>query len=342
VLGVSRAHARLRRLFRRLSRFFSRFEDAMMPMDVDAIVRAHGAEPIDLSYGKDCYALSLLEHVIGGGRPICALRRGAFARLFDKAIVKRALAHAANGVLTPACLRRALPDRCETFPVTLSRWGGKAPDDWGSSYYQTSRPGQNLLLQLNFPASHDRAYHHLVRPDGAHPFVMFSHPSRRDELFTLAWARLDVDLETNEVLIEEVQSDWIKEVEYYRVCCEAWISDGEPARSRFALAFEATPFEFFSYVERVVRPYARLWSECVLALAIEFSYSALGARRVFFHTHEGGQIMKRLSKRYQAPRSLYTTLPESFCFQRTRTPPRMFRGDPRLEEEVEWFLLELV
>ncbi|MBT2971011.1 MAG: hypothetical protein B6D72_16935 [gamma proteobacterium symbiont of Ctena orbiculata] len=29
---------------------------------------------------------------------------------------------------------------------------------------------------------------------------------------TLAWARLDVDLERNEVLIEEVQSDWVRDM----------------------------------------------------------------------------------------------------------------------------------
>ena len=45
----------------------------------------------------------------------------------------------------------------------------------------------------------------------------------------------------------------------------------------------------------------------------------------------------------QPPRSLYTRLPERFCFTRTRVPPRMFEGDPRLEEhDVEWFSLNLV
>ncbi|HVR21002.1 MAG TPA: hypothetical protein VMS65_14925, partial [Polyangiaceae bacterium] len=181
----------------------------MLPVDVDAILRAHEAHAIAFQYEKDCYALSLLAHVIGGGRPISVLRAGPFARLLEKPIVKRALAHAVNGMLTPKCLERALPPRREDFRVTLGRWGGKSERDRRSRYYQTSRPGLSLVLQLNFPESHDRAYRKLVRPGRAHPFLTRAHPVRLEEPFTLAWARLDFDAEADEVLVEEVQCDWV-------------------------------------------------------------------------------------------------------------------------------------
>lgn len=315
----------------------------MLPVAVDAIVRAHEAHALAFPYGKDCYALSLLAHVIGGGRPIAALRQGPFARLLEKTIVKRALAHAANGVLTPDCLVKALPEAREPFRVSLGRWGGKTRREWADSYFQTSRPGESLVLQLNFPESHDRAYRALVRhARDATPFASPCHPGRMREPFTLAWARLDVDSESDEVLIEEVQSDWVKEAASFRDSAETWLSEGHPDELGFA-EFGAPATELVRYVERVLEPYASVWQECLLALAIEFSYTRLGARRVFFHTYEGGKVMKRMWYRRQPPRSLYTRLPERFCFTRTRVPPRMFEGDRRLEEhEVEWFSLNLV
>ena len=314
----------------------------MLPVAVDAVLRAHREQSFAFDYQKDCYALSLLAHVIGGGRPISVLRRGSFSRLLEKPIVKRALARAKHGMLTPSCLEFALPEKRERFRVTLGRWGGRTRSEWGDSYYQTSRPGESLVLQLNFPESHDRAYRKLVRPDGYHPFVTTSHPTRASEPFTLAWARLDVDAKAAEVLIEEIQCDWVKRAEEYREHGDEWLAEGNSAD----LCFEdcaATAPAVLRYIERVLEPYARLWEECVLALAVEFSYSALGARRVFFHTYEGGRIMKRMRYATQPPRSLYTRLPERFCFTRTRVPPRMFEGQRRLREhEIEWFSLNLV
>jgi hypothetical protein len=310
-------------------------------MDVDAILRAH-SEPQALLYAKDCYALSLLTHVIGGGRRISALRQGSFARLLDKSSVKRALAHAPNGVLEPKHLERALPTERETFPVTLGRWGTCTGRSRHPRYHQTSRPGENVVLQLNFPTLHDRAYERLVQPVHGHPFVMGSHPVRAESPFTLGWARLDFDLEADEVLIEEIQSDWVREAKYYRDHALGWLADGEPSRLPFLSDVRANPLEMLAYYERVLEPYARLWPECVLIAAIEFAYSTLGVRRVYLHTHEGGRVMKRLCGRWLPPRSLYTELPERFCFTRTRRPPRLFARDRRVREEgVQWFALDL-
>jgi len=60
----------------------------MLPVHVNAIVRAHAAHAFAFQYQKDCYALSLLAHVIGGGRPISALRKGPFSRLLEKPSVE--------------------------------------------------------------------------------------------------------------------------------------------------------------------------------------------------------------------------------------------------------------
>jgi hypothetical protein len=315
----------------------------MRPADVEAIVRASRDHELVFSYQKDCYALSLLDHVIGGGRRISALRQGPFARLLDKSIVKRAMAHAANGVLTPECLRKALPAKREQFTLTLTHWGSRTVDATESGYYQTSRPGQSLVLQLNFPVAHDRAYRKLVRPFDEHPFVSPDHPARSTEPFTLAWARLDFEHAASEALIEEVQCDWVKMAEPYALGAQRWLAGGGHTCLEFDEDVGCTAEAMLRYVEGVLRPYAHLWQECVLMAAIELSYAELGVRRVYFHTYEGGLVMKRIRGSYQPPRSLYTELPARFCFTRTARPPRVLSGDPRLERHgVEWQVLELV
>ena len=315
----------------------------MLPNHVDAILRAESAEPRLYAYEKDRYALSLLSLVIGGARPLSELRRGPFARLLEKATVRPALAHAAHAVLTPACLARVAPERPENFRVTLSRWGGARPDDWHASYYQTSRSGQNLVLQLDFPESHDRAYRRLIAPEADHPFVSDGHPARASEPFTLAWVRLDLDPESGECLIEEVQSDWIKRAQNFLQLADEWLSEGGPEHLPVVDDLRATAPQLITYVERVLRPYAKLWQECALMAALDFVYSEFGIRTVYFHTYEGGLFMKRMRGCFLPPRSLYTDLPERFCFQHTARAPRALRSDPRLREHpVRWFVLHLV
>ncbi len=311
----------------------------MLPRDVDAIVRAHGASPIAFSYFKDAYALKLLSYAIGGGRPLSMLRGGPFARLLEKPCVKPALARASNSVLTPACLRDAA-SAGERYFITLDRWGGMNKSEWRSSWYQTSRAGQNLVVQLDFPAAHDRAYRRLIRPAGEHPFVNDCHPARASEPFTLGWARLDIDAAAGEVLIEEVQSDWVRRADYWRKLAEDWLSDGEACDLSPDEDLDATAMEILVYVERALKPYARHWEECVLAAALEFAYEHLGLRRIYFHTWESGAVMKRLGRVFGPPRSLYTDLPKRFCFQPTKRAPRALRSDPRART-LDWYLLEL-
>jgi hypothetical protein len=198
-------------------------------------------------------------------------------------------------------------------------------------------------VQLNFPASHDRSYRELVRPFEEHPFISSYHPTRNREPFTLAWARLDFEPQSSEVLIEEVQSDWVRFAEPYARRAEQWLAEGELPHLEFDEDVGCTASAMLRYFEGVLRPYARLWQECVLSAVIELCYAELGARRVYFHTFEGGLVMKRIRGSYQPPRSLYTELPERFCFTRTSRAPLVVAGDPRLRRHnVEWQVLELV
>jgi hypothetical protein len=314
----------------------------MHPHDVAAILRAEGSAPIPFAYRKGDYALQLLLLAIGGGRSIAALRQGRFARLLEKPELRQVLA-CSRGLLAPERLSRALSEPRESFPLTLSRWGcGESrARDYASAYYQTSRAGQNVVLQLNFPTTHDRAYRRLIEPRDEQPFVYTSHPARDSEPFTLAWVRLDVDLDAAEVLIEEVQCDWVRNARYFGRLADEWLSEGEPAALPFDAELGGTAPRVRVYLEQVLAPYAALWAECALAAAIAFVYERLGLRRIFFHTFESGILMKRL--RSEPPRSLYTDLPRQFCFRETRTAPRVLRHDRRVRERApSWFELELV
>jgi hypothetical protein len=93
----------------------------------------------------------------------------------------------------------------------------------------------------------------------------------------------------------------------------------------------------------VLRPYARIWQECVLMATLDLVYQELGVRTVYFHTYDGGLTMKRMAGHSAPPRSLYTDLPQRFCFQETDRPPRVLQSDKRLSTNpVRWFALSLV
>jgi hypothetical protein len=334
----SRRHARLRPFA-----FFVRLREVVMhPHDVDAILRAEGSAPIPFAYQKGDYALQLLLLTIGGGRPIGALRQSRFGRLLEKPELRPVLARA-PGILKPSHLLAALAAERESFSLTLERWGSPVCRyrSYHSPYHQTSRPGHNLVVQLNFPRVHDRAYRALVEPTGEHPFMFTDHPARDSEPFTLAWVRLDVDTEAGEVLIEEVQCDWVRNSRYFGEAAAGWLEAGEPASLAFESELGGTAPRVLSYLERTLAPYAALWAECALAAALAFVYERLALRRVFFHTYDSGRLMKGL--RSAPPRSLYTDLPRQFCFLETDEPPRAFRRDKRVRERApRWFELALV
>jgi phosphoglycolate phosphatase len=66
-----------------------------------------------------------------------------------------------------------------------------------------TRQGHNLVLQLNFPISHNRELLKIVGEEEARGEILDAHPVAQGREWTLAWARLDIDLETGEALVEE-------------------------------------------------------------------------------------------------------------------------------------------
>ena len=273
------------------------------------------AMPFD--YFKDRYALMLLRDALPGEVPIRTLRASRYARLLERPPVESLLRANGKGRLGPGDLDRIRPDRPVTYGLTVGQWGPKRRRYWDRSRYQMLRPGRNLVLQLNFSAPDVRDYRSLVRPKRIYLLQRVGHPVARRGHHTLAWARIDLDLTGREALIEEIQTDWVREAR--RVL--AW-----PDYKRADMAGHRHRIE--TYVEHVLRPHAVVWDEAMLAAAIEVLRSRLKIRRIFYYDFETGNRCKGIGPNgSKPPRSLYTELPRRFGFERTETVPAFLASE---------------
>jgi hypothetical protein len=291
-------------------------------------------------YFKDRYALMLLSHLVGNGKKIAEIRQTPYARLLDKPVIKKVLATAGDGRLSHDLLNLVWDDVAYPFLLTLSTWGNE------KGAWQRTRLGCNLVLQLNFSNLHDQLYRRLVKPTAEDTFKYYGHPSlkRGERDFcreTLAWARLDLDFSKDEALIEEIQSDWIREAQDN--LREVLTCDPTKPTEIIIYGMAGSTQDLQTYFHKVLKPYAQLWDEAMLTATIGFIRDELGIRKIFYHSYETGCLIKKCSP----PRSLYTHLPRKFCFQETEQAPSFLQGEKRFHKAVRkihhplWYKLEL-
>jgi hypothetical protein len=86
-------------------------------------------------------------------------------------------------------------------------------------------------------------------------------------------------------------------------------------------------------------------AEATLFAALWLLVEQLGVRRVFYHTHEGGLLRKKIDAT-APPRSLYSQLPKRFGFELTRKPPALLRWSRQEHrqrdaaiDELPWYRL---
>jgi hypothetical protein len=274
-------------------------------------------------YFKDRYALQLLAYAAAEGRSLAEMRRGRFRPLFQKPAVRLILGERGGRGADWDLLDSYFPPHTEDYDLTFGLWG----TDRDSMGYQTTRPGYNVVVQLNFPAAHDRAYRRYVEPREEDPFEWGCHPVNRDGRHTLAWSRLDIDLDRGEALIEEIQSDWIRDAD--RAAEDALMSlvEGELEPPAWLGDVGCDALQLFRYVEHVLSHHRRIWHQAVLAASLWLLREHLGVRRIFMHTHESGCVLKRMEGR-RPPRSLYEQVPRTFCFERVVGLPGFLRDRP--------------
>ncbi len=290
-------------------------------------------------YFPDKYAIDILKKVLANQTrlEIAALRKSHWAKLLHRPVVRELIANSGDGYLDLGKLNMVWPETAEPYVLTLGEWGRKK--DW--SWNQTSRPGRNLVLQLNLSEFWAKLFRQALKE---RPNTIFSrgHPVSAQRSITLAWARLDIDFETNEVLIEELQSDLVRYVAHLRnLALDAY--------SRGSTHFRYWPYDievdsFLVFANPFVAKFKKHWQEAVLAATINFITEELGVSNIFYHHFDTGNKLKNL-KYATPPRSLYTDLPLKFCFSRVNDAPRFLMEEKRVRKKLKklkesrWFYM---
>ena len=270
-------------------------------------------------YFRDRYALLLLNLAVENTTTKKGLRKTRFAKLLDKEVVRAAIRQCPDTVFTADDFDAYWPVQYECYFLTLDAWGSKKDSSW----YQTTRRGFNLVLQLNFSSKHDDPYKKLIDPEDERPFELGGHPVARDSHHTLAWSRIDIDLSTGEALIEEIQNDWIREALW-----ERRYAARQQGSYRCWWSTDTRDQWIIRYVDSVLHQHETMWDEAMMSATLWFLREELGIRKIFFHTYRSGADLKRISGRLP-PRSVYTGLPRRFCFTETTDTPELLLKNVR-------------
>ncbi|MCI5045392.1 MAG: hypothetical protein MRY72_11900, partial [Aquisalinus sp.] len=183
---------------------------------------------------------------------------------------------------------------------------------------------------LNFSGQHDGFYRQYIDRGNRQYFTYFCHPvdTQQDGRNTLAWARIDLDPDTGEALIEELQNDWLREVERTYQRAKRW---RQRKREKIViLGYDTdcpvTSETFCQYYEEYLIQHTKIWSETVLTATMQVLVDELSIRQIWMHTFETGNHLKGLTRDYRKPPvSLYEELPRKFCFQRTNRAPTFLK-----------------
>jgi hypothetical protein len=140
----------------------------------------------------------------------------------------------------------------------------------------------------------------------------------------LTWCRLDFDLETGEALIEEIQSDLLRELRSSVNRAYEAHDRKEACFSWYGYQFKTAPL--IDYWVKDFSAHEKIWHEAMLTAALRFLFDELGMKTVYYHTATSGKFLKRIGGT-APPASLYTTLPRQFCFENTREAPVILQSD---------------
>jgi len=282
-------------------------------------------------YYKGAYAARLLSMLLPEQTNLRVLKQSRFGKLLEHPTLQAVVANCGNGIIKSNMLEAVWCEPSEPFLLSASRWGGANDRAW----HQTSRHGENLVLQLNLPLEHQRQLQKYF--DGRTSLNGYScHPTQspnaKNFRETLAWSRIDLDFDTNEALIEEVQSDAVRDLlwfekSYKRCKCK---------RCKYRL-------EYINWMHG----YCKIWAEALLCATIEFVHRELGIERIFMHTARSGWQVKNMDRTWHAPRSLYSDLPKKFAFKRTWAAPeflleaKCYKRLIRKQPDIDFYQLSL-
>jgi hypothetical protein len=284
----------------------------MKQLEAEEVLSCLPAGRTLFTYAKDWYAVSLLQMGLRQTN-LQSLKRGQLARLLDKPRLRAWLGSLGKASPNPEDLDLLWPDETETYRLTLGLFDG---------WTQTSRKGANgwnLVLQLNLNEEDARFMDRKLPDRHNDPFERTYHPIHDGRHRTLAWARIDLDWDSGEALIEEIQNDRIREVAW---CVERLSrQNGRTIRHR---GVDLDAGFVLSYWNGPLRRSRQWWDEAMLCAAVRFIVGELGIRRIFYHSPVSGTRLKR-GGADGAPVSIYTDLPRRFCFEKTTALPAFLK-----------------
>ena len=293
---------------------------------VDEVMTCLQDERRTLYYFKDRYCLDAIDTYMreaGIDRMgINELRKGAMGRFVNKPIVAQALKHCGDGHLWRHELLAAWPKQQIPLQLTLASWG-----DGDRGWDQTTRNQSNLVLQLNFDHGHCREYERRIKPSAdSGPFESWNHPVVQGKRKTLAWVRLDIDFDTGEALIEEIQSDWIRFADRALRRTKHSRNRTPAVKPCDVVRDMSGSFEdLVEYVDHQLTPYRSVWAEAAMYAAINFIRNDLGLANIYYHSFETGGKLKKVYG--SPPKSLYIQLPKQFGFESTDVAPAFLQED---------------
>ena len=277
----------------------------------------------------------LLHQQMTGPTRIADLRRSDRAPLVDRPGVREVVAACGDGQITPqrlapladplAAFRRerelavdgasrkafdlAMAADWQNYSISFAEWGKLG--DWRE--IQLSRQGANLVLQLNFPERYREAFLRHFEPEVRRQLEYYGHPVRFFGAITLAWARLDFEPWSDELLIEELQTDWLRSIKRWR----------KPLTSTGSMISRK---ERRAFIDRTLADYTKVWARVLMLAVLVFARRELGANRVWLHQPHTGARLKNI-REVLPPRSLYTDLPRRFGFRPSdRAPEFLYRA----------------
>jgi len=285
----------------------------MNKLQLDEMLYCLSDERNTYTYFKDKYCMVLFQNFITQAISIQELKKSTYAQFCHKPKVKKWLSTCGSKTIEPEMLMALWQQELYHFTLSLGQWGGDSP-----RWQQTCRKGYNLVLQLNFTKSHDRFYEKVVNKEDS-PFSYSCHPisSKRN---TLAWSRLDFSEDFSEVLIEEIQTDWLREAK------DAFDFLSKPKNENY-YGIKANIDLFNKYYETLVKPLKAIWDEAILCATLEFLANDIGAKDVYFYDYDTGLKLKSLEQDFGPPKSLYTKLPKKFGFKTVTHAPTFISED---------------
>lgn len=296
--------------------------------DLEEVIACLPAGRTLFTYGKDLYAAQLLSYYLQPKpQTIQHLKQSHLAGLLEKPAIRNHFGNLGRSLVCSEDLVWFCPNEVTSFRLTLGRYHG----------LQTSRKagkGCNLVLQLNQNTRDNRFVSRAFPNRDDDPFEFHCHPIHEGPHRTLAWARIDFDLNSGEALIEEIQNDRIRESRY-------WL---EYLRRRKMKTYKGRWFTLHRdwmerYWKEFMEPASRIWDEAMLSATIRFIREELGLPRIFFHSPETNCHYKKGGAE-DAPRSVYTRLPKRFCFRPSTDLPE-FLPRKRRAAKARFHILEV-